>query len=312
MRGMPAPNLARRIVLFGVSASVLAIILELYFHRIAARIVSPPFFHPSFALGDVIGLVGVVALLVGSVMWACRASLPYLAWVAVSVGVGAFFLGKAVNINRHPNFILMIFAVALICVLLLLIAAARLVLSRMKRRHLPATIGVAPNPISFSVQLAPTDFYRAILSITARRSWWISLLIVLPSLLILLANPEQRHGLVRNFTPLFVLCAVWLVMFLAVPIWTSRSLFQSQKSAQGNNRYTFSAQEIQVQSETTSVRTSWSNIYRVKETKSFFLVYLSKYVYWLIPKKAISDADKIDALRQMFEACVQGKVSLYR
>jgi hypothetical protein len=307
---MSGSVLAKRLVLFGVSASVFAIILELYFRRIASLIVSPAFFHPTFALGDVVTLTGIVAVFIGTVVWACRAPLVYLPSVAVSVGVGAFLLGKHAKLSRHPIFILMIFAAGLICFLLLLFAGVRLVISNTGWKRPPSALEEVPAPISFTVRLSPADLYRAILSISAPGLWWVSLLIVLPSLIILYAEPEGRHNLIQNFAPLFVLAAVLLVMLLTLPIWTSRSLFRSQKSVQEGNRYTFSAERIEIQSASASMRTAWSNIYSVKETGSFFLVYISKYVYWLIPKKAISDSGKIVALRQMFGACVQGKLAL--
>jgi hypothetical protein len=106
---------------------------------------------------------------------------------------------------------------------------------------------------------------------------------------------------------LFVLAAASL---LVLPLWTSRSLFKSQRSVQEENRYTFSAEEIEIQSNSASSKTAWSHVYRVTETKSFFFVFTSKFQGWLIPQKAISDEAKIAALRQMFRACVQGKVEL--
>jgi hypothetical protein len=73
-------------------------------------------------------LLGLLAILIGGVAWARRAPLVNLLFVGISTGVATFLLAVLSHINVHgPTAILMfvVFAGALGCILILLIAADR-------------------------------------------------------------------------------------------------------------------------------------------------------------------------------------------
>jgi len=52
-------------------------------------------------------------------------------------------------------------------------------------------------------------------------------------------------------------------------------------------------------------------IQRVTETQRYFLIGVSKTVFWTIPKHAIPDESTLIALRKLFESNVQGRLLLF-
>ena len=73
--------------------------------------------------------LGLLATLIGSVAWARRAPVVHLLWAGLSLGFASLLLAVLGNINVHgPTAIFMyvVFAGALGCLLILVIAADRL------------------------------------------------------------------------------------------------------------------------------------------------------------------------------------------
>jgi hypothetical protein len=83
-------------------------------------------------------LVGLLATLIGGVIWACRAPIVWSLLSGLSIWVVALLLLELVNINVHGTtamFLPVIFAAVISGALLLLIAAVRFVLSLRTRKH---------------------------------------------------------------------------------------------------------------------------------------------------------------------------------
>jgi hypothetical protein len=118
----------RRSIIIGTLVSVSGIVLYSQLGRIVNLHVSLSVLNIAAALSLSMTLLGLLAILVGSVAWARRAPIVNLLGAGISTGVATFLLAVLSHINVHgPTAILMfvVFAGALDCILILLIAADR-------------------------------------------------------------------------------------------------------------------------------------------------------------------------------------------
>jgi hypothetical protein len=125
---MPNPTFARWSILIGASVSVSGIILYFELGRIEELRLSLTALNIASILSISMTLLGLVAVLIGGLAWARSAPLVHLLWTGVSAGVVAFLLAVFAGINIHgPTGVLVyvVFAGALGCVLILLVALDR-------------------------------------------------------------------------------------------------------------------------------------------------------------------------------------------
>jgi hypothetical protein len=135
---MTMPALAKRLILFGSSATLLGIILYVELGRISGLRLGLAVLNTAAISSISMTLLGLLAALIGGLVWAYHARLVYLPLSGVPLGVAAFLLAELVNINIHgPTGILMfvVFTGLLGSALILLIAAVRFALSRRQRSH---------------------------------------------------------------------------------------------------------------------------------------------------------------------------------
>jgi len=136
---MSKPVFAKWLILIGTSASALGIILYSQLSRIVDLRVSLVVLNGAAILSHSLTLLGLLATLIGAVFWPLRTRLVHILLSGLSVGIATFLLAILVDINVHgPTAILLyvVFAGALGCALMLLIAAVRFALSR--RRFSPS------------------------------------------------------------------------------------------------------------------------------------------------------------------------------
>jgi hypothetical protein len=118
----------RRSIIFGTAVSVSGIVLYSQLANIVNLHVSLSVLNTAATLSLSMTLLGLLAILVGSVAWARRAPLVNLLWAEISTGVATLLLAVLSHINVHgPTAILMFVVVAgaLDCILILLVAADR-------------------------------------------------------------------------------------------------------------------------------------------------------------------------------------------
>ena len=94
---------ARRSIFVGISASVLGIILYSQLGRVADLRMSLWVLNLAAALSLSMTLLGLLAILVGGILWAWRAPLAQVPLAGVSVGIVAFSLVEFANINIHES-----------------------------------------------------------------------------------------------------------------------------------------------------------------------------------------------------------------
>lgn len=68
-------------------------------------------------------LGGLLMALVGSVVWARRASLRHPLWLAVSIGIGCILVGLSVGINVHESSGILLFPLLFAVIDLVLLVA---------------------------------------------------------------------------------------------------------------------------------------------------------------------------------------------
>jgi len=175
---------------------------------------------------------------------------------------------------------------------------------------------MSSSSVAFRVQMSPNDLYRASIGVWVRKLWYFYPMFGCLALLALLAlfsdaNAQRKQQFRDDLIPLGYYFAGFYALFVFIlPYFSPRSNFKSHKNLHGVIHYTFSKAAIEIETQTSSSRTDWTNVYKAIETKSFFFIYLSKQLRWVIPKRAIPDAAALDSLRQLLRTCVAGKVKL--
>lgn len=93
---------------------------------------------------------------------------------------------------------------------------------------------------------------------------------------------------------------VWFVAIIALMIvfkyFRLKKSFYSSPKVQEVILYTFNDENFQMNGETFEMDFSWKTVYRVRETRGWFLIYKNKRVMHMIPKENFS-ADDIAGLR---------------
>jgi len=98
----------------------------------------------------------------------------------------------------------------------------------------------------------------------------------------------DRVGQITNFI-LFLLfiCFILLIIILI----RSKRIYRTDKAFQGQLNYKFTNDSIQITTETVNSIIKWSNFYKMKETKDFFLFYQSAGIATLLYKKMFTDTE---------------------
>lgn len=92
--------------------------------------------------------------------------------------------------------------------------------------------------------------------------------------------------------------------------FSSRSQFKSSKSMQQPIICIISMTGFDVSSATSQSHTDWPNIFRASETESFFLLWPSKAIFWMIPKRSIPEEAGLQTIREIIRENVKGKINL--
>lgn len=91
--------------------------------------------------------------------------------------------------------------------------------------------------------------------------------------------------------------AVVLMIIIWTPLQTRRKIkndFESNKSIQEEIIYQFSKEKIEVIGETFHSDVSWTTVFKINESKDWFMIYHSNNAVNLIPKKNFTQQQKQD------------------
>ena len=168
--------------------------------------------------------------------------------------------------------------------------------------------------IEVEVRLNMGDLYRAYCRALLRKLWFLpavilALFIVLQVLLIF--SPGGTRDVERNARPLYYVLGAFCFVIFVSPYFSARSTLRNSKTLQGTIRYVFSENGMDVVAPGASGHNDWSTIHRVVETPRALMIYPSKSIMCLVPKRSFADYGSFATVRQLIRTHVSGKVSLY-
>ncbi|RZJ31509.1 MAG: YcxB family protein [Flavobacterium sp.] len=112
-----------------------------------------------------------------------------------------------------------------------------------------------------------------------------------------LASGNVKHGAADIWTPLLAL-PMMAVFYVLLRNATRKSLSKNRKSLE-RQVFTFNAEGFSVKGESYHTEFFWRDIRKIKETKSWFLIYTHKLAAQPIRKQTLSDAD-YTGLKKLF------------
>ena len=128
--------------------------------------------------------------------------------------------------------------------------------------------------------------------------------IIIFSLIILAIFGLNFSNAEYNTKEIFKSASIWFAAVFVFIIIRSyfrlKNAFYSNKKIQEEIVYTFTDEKVQTKGETFDGDFIWNTVYRVKETKDWFLIYQSKTTMNMVPKKYFSPSEIIE-LRNIIE-----------
>jgi len=152
--------------------------------------------------------------------------------------------------------------------------------------------------ICFETQMSYKDYICLTLGLSFKKPRFIIILIwvVFSCLSLFLLNDDPVNEAMKNPVWIFVLAGI---VYIPISIRNNRitNEYLTNKTFQEQLSYTLDNRGIHLKSETIDTTVLWTQYYKIKETKNFFLLYPGKSVATLLPKKAFK-AEEIAAFRR--------------
>jgi len=123
------------------------------------------------------------------------------------------------------------------------------------------------------------------------------IIVVLGSLFLVTLLACLVQGIEFNGMSYFYLFLFGIVFLLTTPLilyFNTKKQYESNKSLQQVITYEFTEEKILLTSASISSDFPWENVYMVRETKSLFLIYQSRAVANLLPKRFFSAEEIIE------------------
>lgn len=161
--------------------------------------------------------------------------------------------------------------------------------------------------MKITYQLTPRDFREALR--TTRQMKIFRLIIVLVTCLTLFllgfawANNNLREVWL-NTTPFIGVVVVWIILATIGPIYSANKQFKSMSAAQAPITFEFTDENVRMETRNSTAQTAWPAFAKWREQKSIFLLYVSAYVFHLIPKRAFAPGEE-DQFRQLLSVKVK-------
>jgi YcxB-like protein len=165
--------------------------------------------------------------------------------------------------------------------------------------------------IEITATLTVKDLYLASFRVLARRSWL--LLIVLTVAVGVLALAAEYHlmrpSALSFYSSIFLgIAVVYVVVLFGAPYFTARKNLATSKNLKGEVRYIFTDSGFAMTTPIGRGYLDWPAIYRAVESGDYFLLYLSHFIYYLIPKRCFRDQEQIEEFKNLVRNRVEGKV----
>jgi hypothetical protein len=109
-------------------------------------------------------------------------------------------------------------------------------------------------------------------------------------------------SILLNAIPFLVLCALWIVLVLAIPYRTAKKRFSTEVAWREPVTYSFSAEGIQAARPSASSSIKWNLVTEAIETRTLFLLYLGRVSIVVVPKRFFNGQAEMDAFKELVRA----------
>jgi len=110
-----------------------------------------------------------------------------------------------------------------------------------------------------------------------------------------------------NYWGFLIPLGVLAVLFGGTYFSTKKHM-ASNRALSERAHYVFSESGIEVTAPSSSGRTTWQNVYEAHETKTNFLIFISKNMMYTIPKRCFDSAEHIASFKRLLRSQLDAKV----
>jgi len=165
--------------------------------------------------------------------------------------------------------------------------------------------------IELDVLLEFRDYLRANYWFLFRRFKLLFVILVIgcvayPLMVLTGASPKNPND---NYWGLLIPFAL-LLFIIAGTYFGAKRQMSSNKSLSQRIHYTFDETGIATVAPSSSGRTAWENIYKAHETKTNFLLFISKNMMYTIPKRCFADIQQLNAFKQLLQSQLTSRAKL--
>jgi hypothetical protein len=91
------------------------------------------------------------------------------------------------------------------------------------------------------------------------------------------------------------------VLLLSLPLWQAWLVWKSNKFVRGAITCWADEEGFSQQTINTDLTVKWPALIKFKETRNLFLIYPSKHMCYLIPKRAFADESQVKEFRELLD-----------
>ena len=145
--------------------------------------------------------------------------------------------------------------------------------------------------IHLSGEIGYKDYRNLILGLTFKKPVYLAISGIL--ILNLLAIITNKQSYSNYFDPNYFLCIIFGIFFLS-PLFTInriKKIYKTNKIFHEKLDYTITNESIQIKGESVDSTQKWTHFFKIKETKSFFMLYQGTMVATLLDKKMFNVSD---------------------
>lgn len=126
---------------------------------------------------------------------------------------------------------------------------------------------------------------------------FVALMSLLGFFLILLTNYEQANP-IEQLMPVFIMSAI-----MGLACWSvyaqSKRVYTTTNTVHEPIAYTFSSAGVHLKGKSFESELNWSGLYKIVETKAYFVFYQNNIVANLVPKKSFDSKEQVLGLRTL-------------
>lgn len=164
------------------------------------------------------------------------------------------------------------------------------------------------NKIELDIKLELKDHLRANYWFIFSK-WSMKILVVMAVFLTLLFIIIFILNPTAGFFPILIM-PVFVLFLLGNIYWSTKRNLASHKALQNSIHYTFSNEGISAVTKSSSGHTSWENILKAHETKHNFLLFASRILIYVIPKRCFQSPTQLTDFKQMLVNHLGSKAKL--